>query len=267
MAWKWSKVLFLCNCTAHTALICSLAGGNKPRGSSSLNKDTTRLPHGIWKADLVQTGGQTAEWGPLGFLFISYWKIPPVTYQELHLWRFTVHMKSLTSVNSIIILSEGPSVSLSLSPTMNPLSFAHRQTAASFDLWVKEWLYCIQRTQRLYSQLSCLLLIFHSYLHLCLSLRNTSQHQPGLVSSTQWLQHQHPPPDKEADRKTERRRRQYKIQQHRVWKCRNFEFLTCIKKRYWNNKGKEKHNKKKAKSKKIYTVWCAFYDTGFAVKQ
>lgn len=31
-AWKWSKVLLLCNCAAHTALICSLAGENKPRG-------------------------------------------------------------------------------------------------------------------------------------------------------------------------------------------------------------------------------------------
>jgi len=31
-------------------------------------------------------------------------------------------------------------------------------------------------------------------LRLCLSLWNTSLHQPGLVSSTQWLQHQHPPP-------------------------------------------------------------------------
>lgn len=201
-AWKWSKVPLLCNCTAHTALICSLAGENKPRGSSSLNKDTTRLPHGVWKANLVQTGGQAAERGPLGFLFSSYWKIPPVTDQELHLWGFTGHMKSLPSINSPIIPSERPfSICVSFSLTHNDPSF--RRTLADRPT---EQLYCIQRMQWLYSELSCLLLIFYSYLHLCLSLWNTSQHQPGLVSSTQWLQHQHPPPDKEADRKTERRR-------------------------------------------------------------
>lgn len=47
----------------HTALICSPARETKPRGSSSLNKDTARLPHGGWKANLVQSGSQAAEQG------------------------------------------------------------------------------------------------------------------------------------------------------------------------------------------------------------
>lgn len=73
--------------------ISSLARENKPRCSSSLNKDAARLPHGVWKANLVQTVGQAAEWG-LSVSFQLSWKLPPVTHQELHLCVFTEHRKS-----------------------------------------------------------------------------------------------------------------------------------------------------------------------------
>lgn len=248
-AWKWSKVLLLCNCKAHTALICSPAGETKPRGSSSLNKDTAGLPHGVWKANLLQTGSQAAERGlPTSFQLLlkdSSCYRPGASLVWIY-WaqkQRCLSLPSLTSINSPITPSELPSPSASL--TLQPMiSLSHigwlgiqwpvNQTHSAAVLYATNAMTVLSQLSSFLSSHHCFLcpklsirlplsdspiwcfsavslffsfflffspfLIFHSYLHLCLSLWNTSLHQPGLVSSTQWLQHQHPPPDKETDR-------------------------------------------------------------------
>lgn len=111
----------------------------KPRGSLSLNKDTARLPHGVWKANLVQTGSQAAERGlPASFqlsLKDSSCYRPGVSSVWIY-WaqkQRCSSLPSLTSINSPIIPSELPfSICVSFSPTtMISLSVAHWLTGYS----------------------------------------------------------------------------------------------------------------------------------------
>lgn len=156
--------------------------------------------------------------------------------------QYCLYLPSLTSINSLVIPSE-PFFTICVSSNHYDLFFCCTLADwVLSSLWIKpiQQLYCIQSMQKLHSPNSHLflstyvvssllksssiyplsdsfpmhcsyfsvvfhlnfpLLIVHSYLHLCLSLSNTSLHQPGLVSSTQ---HQHPPPDSETDRQTEK---------------------------------------------------------------
>lgn len=122
-------------------------------------------------------------------LIVAHWQsgysVAPVNQtQQLYCVRRMQQLYSLGSHLSSLPIT----VSLSLTcPSVSPVS--------GWTIW------CFSAVSLFFS--CCFpptLHIFYSYLRLCLSLWNTSLHQPGLVSSTQWLQHQHPPPDNKTDK-------------------------------------------------------------------
>lgn len=200
-------MLRLCNW-----FICSLAGGNKPRRSSSLNKDAARLPHGVWKANLVQTVGQAAERG-LSVSFQLSWKLPPVTHQELHLCVFTEHRKSAHLCQVQPPLTHQSELPFSICASAYPITI-------SLSVQQMNW-YCACFSFPHVSNCSRSALLLPSLVFIPLEHFTASTRASQL---RQWLQHQHPPLDEEVDRKTKREReRNYsKIQQHieySVWQC------------------------------------------------
>ena len=112
--WKWSKELLLCNCTGHTALICSPARETKARGSSSPNKDTSLASAWAWKENLVQTGSQAAELCFSASFQLSMKDSSCYSPGASSVWIFSAQkqhwssLPSLTSINSLIILFNNP---------------------------------------------------------------------------------------------------------------------------------------------------------------
>lgn len=128
-------------------------------GSSSLNKNATRLPHGIWKANLVQTGSQAVERGlSASFQLKDSSCYRPGASSVVVYWareESGSSSPSPTSTLSPIIPSEHTfSICVPFSLTYNDLSFCGALADWVFiGLWIKptEQLYCIQLMQRLYS--------------------------------------------------------------------------------------------------------------------
>lgn len=140
-------------------------------GSSSLNKNVTRLPHGVWKANLVQTGSQAVE--PSLYCLSASFQLKDSSCYRLGASSVVVYWAqeesgssspSPTSTLSPVIPSEHTfSICVPFSLTSSDLSFCGALADWVFiGLWIKptEQLYCIQVMQRLYStvrsHLSCL---------------------------------------------------------------------------------------------------------------